>query len=87
MSNINVVIASRVLTGLGTGVLSIARAFIAEKTETKDRTRYVAYSTAVTFVGFAVTPGDTRGISFLCSPELQVQQLSCHGTSPSIWHT
>lgn len=52
-----VLLMSRLVIGFGTGLLSVGRAFVAEVTTTKERTKYISYVTAVQFIGFAITPG------------------------------
>lgn len=42
--------------GLGTGNFSVVRAYIAALTSAEDRTRYMGWSGAVQFVGFALMP-------------------------------
>eukprot|EP01119_Soliformovum_irregulare_P009050 TRINITY_DN2216_c0_g1_i1.p1 TRINITY_DN2216_c0_g1~~TRINITY_DN2216_c0_g1_i1.p1 ORF type:complete len:461 (-),score=79.68 TRINITY_DN2216_c0_g1_i1:31-1413(-) len=51
------IIVSRALVGLGSGVFSVARAMIADCTKVEERTRFMAYSSAVQFIGFALMPG------------------------------
>jgi len=65
LTNIWIVFASRVLSGFGTGILSSARAFIAERTTEKQRTKFVAYSNAAQFVGFAIVPGFAAVLSYV----------------------
>eukprot|EP01117_Protostelium_nocturnum_P012980 TRINITY_DN4807_c0_g1_i1.p1 TRINITY_DN4807_c0_g1~~TRINITY_DN4807_c0_g1_i1.p1 ORF type:complete len:489 (+),score=148.14 TRINITY_DN4807_c0_g1_i1:155-1621(+) len=57
VTNIWVLLFSRMLTGFSTGTLSIVRAFVAERTTKEERTRWVSYSTAVQYIGFALVPG------------------------------
>lgn len=44
------------LLGVGSGTLGVTRAYIAEITATRARTRYMAWITAVQYAGFTVTP-------------------------------
>ena len=44
------------LLGVGSGTLGVTRAYIAEITATRSRTRYMAWITAVQYAGFTVTP-------------------------------
>jgi len=56
-NSIWVLLLARLLTGFSTGTLSIVRAFVAERTTKEERTRWVSYSTAVQYIGFALVPG------------------------------
>lgn len=47
---------SRVLTGFGTGILSVARAFVSKRTIAIERTRFMAKLGIVQFMGYAFTP-------------------------------
>jgi len=44
------------ILGVGSGTLGVTRAFVAEVTATRTRTRYMAWITAVQYGGFTVTP-------------------------------
>ena len=44
------------LLGVGSGTLGVTRAFVAEVTATRTRTRYMMWITAVQYGGFTVTP-------------------------------
>lgn len=44
------------MLGVGSGTLGVTRAFVAEVTATRARTRYMAWITAVQYAGFTVTP-------------------------------
>jgi len=52
-----ILLLARILTGFSTGTLSIVRAFVAERTTKEERTKWVSYSTAVQYIGFALVPG------------------------------
>lgn len=49
-------IFAQLLLGVGSGTLGVTRAFVAEVTATRTRTRYMAWITAVQYAGFTVTP-------------------------------
>ncbi|EGC35074.1 hypothetical protein DICPUDRAFT_47902 [Dictyostelium purpureum] len=49
-------ILSRCLLGFGAGTLSVVRAYVAEVSSAQERTTYVAWSSAIQFLGFAITP-------------------------------
>lgn len=57
VTNLWMIFISRTLVGFGTGILSVVRAFVAESTTKEQRLRFIAYSAAVQFIGFAVVPG------------------------------
>jgi ceroid-lipofuscinosis MFS transporter 7 len=50
-----VIIANSIL-GVGSGTLGVTRAFVADVTAKRTRTRYMAWITAVQYAGFTVTP-------------------------------
>jgi ceroid-lipofuscinosis MFS transporter 7 len=49
-------ILSQTVLGIGSGTLGVTRAFVAEVTATRTRTRYMMWITAVQYAGFTVTP-------------------------------
>lgn len=49
-------IFAQTLLGVGSGTLGVTRAYVAEITATRARTRYMAWITAVQYAGFTVTP-------------------------------
>jgi ceroid-lipofuscinosis MFS transporter 7 len=49
-------ILSQTVLGIGSGTLGVTRAFVAEVTATRTRTRYMMWTTAVQYAGFTVTP-------------------------------
>lgn len=49
-------ILSQTVLGIGSGTLGVTRAFVAEVTATRTRTRYMMWTTAVQYGGFTVTP-------------------------------
>lgn len=49
-------IFAQTLLGVGSGTLGVTRAFVAEVTATRTRTRYMAWVTAVQYAGFTMTP-------------------------------
>lgn len=55
-NSIEVLILAQTLLGIGSGTLGVTRAFVADVTPTRERTRYMAYLTAVQYAGFTVTP-------------------------------
>jgi len=57
VTHIYALIASRIITGFSTGILSVVRAVVAEMTTTEQRTKFMALSSAVQFLGFAIVPG------------------------------
>eukprot|EP01133_Synstelium_polycarpum_P006527 gene6527-7558_t len=56
-------ITSRFLLGFGAGTLSVVRAYIAEVSTSEERTSFVAISSAVQFLGFAITPSLGQALS------------------------
>ena len=52
----NFLIFAQTILGVGSGTLGVTRAFVAEVTATRTRTRYMAWITAVQYAGFTVTP-------------------------------
>eukprot|EP01133_Synstelium_polycarpum_P017753 gene17753-21173_t len=56
-------ITSRFLLGFGAGTLSAVRAYIAEVSTSEERTSFVAISSAVQFLGFAITPSLGQALS------------------------
>jgi len=82
LTNLWIIAFSRVLTGLATGVLSTARAFIAERTKPEERTRFMAYSNAVQFIGFSIMPGFDVVLSYI---DFQIGTFSVNSyTSPGL---
>ena len=55
-NSIQSLILAQTMLGIGSGTLGVTRAFVADVTPTRDRTRYMAYLTAVQYGGFTVTP-------------------------------
>mmetsp|Transcript_209 Transcript_209/g.295 ORF Transcript_209/g.295 Transcript_209/m.295 type:complete len:491 (+) Transcript_209:108-1580(+) len=49
-------IIAQTMLGIGSGTLGVTRAFVAEVTATRQRTKYMAITTAVQYGGFTVTP-------------------------------
>lgn len=49
-------IFSQIVMGVGSGTLGVTRAYVAEVTSKESRTKYMAFSTAVQYAGFTVTP-------------------------------
>lgn len=49
-------ILAQTTLGVGSGTLGVTRAYVADVTPTRGRTRYMAYLTAVQYGGFTVTP-------------------------------
>uniref|UniRef100_A0A7S2K957 Major facilitator superfamily (MFS) profile domain-containing protein n=1 Tax=Leptocylindrus danicus TaxID=163516 RepID=A0A7S2K957_9STRA len=49
-------ILAQTTLGIGSGTLGVTRAYVADVTPTRGRTRYMAYLTAVQYGGFTVTP-------------------------------
>jgi MFS family permease len=49
-------IFAQVVLGVGSGTLGVTRAYVAEITATRERTKYIALQTAVQYGGFTVTP-------------------------------
>eukprot|EP00586_Coscinodiscus_wailesii_P022345 CAMPEP_0172508462 /NCGR_PEP_ID=MMETSP1066-20121228/212179_1 /TAXON_ID=671091 /ORGANISM="Coscinodiscus wailesii, Strain CCMP2513" /LENGTH=195 /DNA_ID=CAMNT_0013286447 /DNA_START=42 /DNA_END=626 /DNA_ORIENTATION=+ len=49
-------IFAQVVLGIGSGTLGVTRAFVAEVTPTRNRTKYIAWLTAVQYAGFTVSP-------------------------------
>lgn len=47
---------AQVVLGIGSGTLGVTRAYVAEITATRERTKYIALQTAVQYGGFTVTP-------------------------------
>ena len=47
---------SRLLTGFGTGILSVCRSFVSKHTQASERTRFMAWLGIVQFAGYAFTP-------------------------------
>lgn len=47
---------AQAMLGVGSGTLGVTRAFVAEVTATRTRTKYIAWITAVQYAGFTVTP-------------------------------
>ena len=56
LSSKYVLLFSRVLTGFGTGMLSVARTHVSVTTPSDERTLWMSWLGIVQFVGFAVTP-------------------------------
>jgi ceroid-lipofuscinosis MFS transporter 7 len=56
---------SRTVVGFGTGILSVVRACIADCTTVQQRTKFMAYSSAVQFIGFAVVPGAGKVLTYI----------------------
>jgi Major Facilitator Superfamily len=52
----NFLIFSQTILGVGSGTLGVTRAYIAEITAQRHRTKYMAWITAVQYAGFTVTP-------------------------------
>lgn len=49
-------VASQIVLGIGSATLGVTRAYVAEITATRQRTKYIAALTAVQYGGFTVTP-------------------------------
>ena len=49
-------IVAQTILGLGSGTLGVTRAFVADVTARRNRTKYMAWITAVQYGGFTVTP-------------------------------
>ena len=49
-------IVAQTVLGIGSGTLGVTRAFVADVTAKKQRTKYMAWITAVQYGGFTVTP-------------------------------
>ena len=49
-------LVSRVLTGFGTGTLSVCRSFVSKHTDSSERTRFMSWLGIVQFAGYAFTP-------------------------------
>ncbi|KAL7516022.1 hypothetical protein ACHAWX_001080 [Stephanocyclus meneghinianus] len=47
---------AQIVLGVGSGTLGVTRAYVAEITATRERTKYIALQTAVQYGGFTVTP-------------------------------
>ena len=47
---------AQIVLGIGSGTLGVTRAYVAEITATRERTKYIAWQTAVQYGGFTVTP-------------------------------
>jgi len=60
-----ILLISRTAVGFGTGILSVVRAIIAAATTTEQRTRFMAFSSAVQFIGFAVVPGVGAALTYI----------------------
>lgn len=56
ISNVWMLLISRIFVGFGTGSLSVVRAIIAAETTKEQRVRFMAFAGAVQFIGFAVIP-------------------------------
>ncbi|EGC33993.1 hypothetical protein DICPUDRAFT_153860 [Dictyostelium purpureum] len=52
----SILVSSRFLLGFGAGTLSVVRAYLADITMPNERTTYIALSSALQFLGFAVSP-------------------------------
>jgi len=60
-----IILVSRSVVGLGSGILSVVRACIADITTVEQRTRFMAYSSAVQFLGFAIVPGIAGVLTYI----------------------
>ena len=79
------IIAGQLIVGIGSGTLGVTRSYVAETTEPKHRTEYMAYLTAMQYTGFAVMPmvgavlstigNEHSGEQLLDVPFLEVQSL------------
>lgn len=49
-------IFAQIVLGVGSGTLGVTRAYVAEISATRERTKYIAWQTAVQYGGFTVTP-------------------------------
>lgn len=56
VGNPQFLIFSQTILGVGSGTLGVTRAFVADITAQRNRTRYMAWITAVQYGGFTVTP-------------------------------
>ncbi|EGG16389.1 hypothetical protein DFA_09420 [Cavenderia fasciculata] len=53
------------LLGVGAGTLSVVRSYIAEITTVKERTKFVAITGAVQYLGFAITPSIGSTLAYI----------------------
>lgn len=49
-------IFAQIILGVGSGTLGVTRAYVAEISATRERTKYIALQTAVQYGGFTITP-------------------------------
>ena len=56
VGRVEFLIVAQTLLGLGSGTLGVTRAFVADVTARRNRTKYMALITAVQYGGFTVTP-------------------------------
>lgn len=56
VGRIDFLILCQTILGIGSGTLGVTRAFVAEVTAHRSRTTYMAWTTAVQYAGFAMTP-------------------------------
>jgi len=77
-----VILSSRVIVGVGTGVLTIVRACIAASTTKEERSRFISASACFAFIGFAVTPGVSfllTKVDFNIKHEVAINQFTSAG--------
>lgn len=56
VGNLSFLIMSQMVMGVGSGTLGVTRAFLADVTDRLNRTKYMAWITAVQYGGFTMTP-------------------------------
>lgn len=56
VGRVEFLIVSQTILGIGSGTLGVTRAFVADVTAKRNRTTYMAWSTAVQYAGFTMTP-------------------------------
>ena len=56
VGRVEFLIVAQTVLGVGSGTLGVTRAFVADVTAKRNRTTYMAWSTAVQYAGFTVTP-------------------------------